>query len=725
LAACLFCSTGVGRAWPDSPEGPHSDPLVLDDVLEAPKPQRSRTESEEDRLEALARFSAARMLERQGEDDSALRHYQRALRYDPDSNSVAAALISLAMRLKRPAEAARSALLATRLEGVEPMQLRELGVQLRREGNWEGAVRMYEKALAAREGNEPSAADVVLHRELIDLYYVVEEHPKAADSCALVLDALENPKKYRLNDAIRTLVLGQAEATYGLFGECFLSAKRFEEATALFEKRQEAATDEDRPKKGRLAYDLARVDAGREKPDEALARLETCFQSGLETAGTGPYELLETVLKDLDRKDELLERLEALHAKDSENVPLAYFLAEEYFDAGRPDEAEPLYRQLAAASPTRTGYRRLVEIYRNADRWDELLDVLAEASTRVPSLDALAADDRPISKDAELVATILQTARKRYQSKPEAFGLDHRRAVAMLALDAGQPDAAAEFFELAIEVSAEARVELLRLWGLGLLLQDDYPRSVDLFRRALEEKLEAQDEAAFHFYLASALEMGGRTDEALVEARKAIESDEDSPRFRSRVGWVLFHANRLDEAYQAYAELIERLDSLHEPPEIREVLRETRLVLSNICVLKEEHPEAVEWLQQVLDEFPADVAALNDLGYLWADRGEHLQRAQRMLREAVDEAPDNAAYRDSLGWVLYRLGRLEEAIQELQKAAEMESDPVILDHLGDAYLALGKRDEARQAWQRAVERFTEAKKERESAKVQEKLDRGR
>ena len=750
LAACLLGSIGVGRAWGVSPEAPRPDPLVLDDPLEPPKPRRARTESDEDRIEALARFSAARMLERHDESASALRHYQRALRYDRDSSTVADALVSLALRLKRPAEAARSALLATKLQGIDPMQLRQLGVQLRIERDWQGAVRMYEKALAAREAGGPTAVDVFLHRELVDLYYFVEEHEKAAASSALVLDALEDPKKYRLNNARRKLVLGEADATYSLIGECFLLTDRFEEAAAAFEKSHEAAPDE-----GQLAYNLARVDAGRDKPDEALSRLETCFDSRLKSAGIGPYQLLETVLEDLHREGELVGRLEALHAEDSQNVPLAYFLAGHYFDQRQTDKAEPLYRQLAQASPTRTGYRNLVEIYRETDRPEELLDVLAEASARVPSLDALAPDDRPISEDAGLVETLLKTARERYQSEPEAFGFDHRRAVAMLALDAGQPDVAAEFFELALkasldpgaesseaapeasldpreesseaamEASLDRRVELLRLWGLGLLFQDDYTRSVDLFRRALEEKLTAEDEGAFHFYLASALEMDGQTDEALSEAHKAIRSDGDSPRFQGRVGWVLFHADRLDEAYQAYGELIERFDSRYDSPEIREMLRETRLVLSNICVLREELPEAVDWLQQVLDEFPADIAALNDLGYLWADEGEHLERAHRMVRQAVQRAPDNAAYRDSLGWVLYRMGRLEEAVEELQKAADAEPDPVILDHLGDAYLALPKPDEARQAWQRAVKRFTEDGKEEEAAKVQEKLDRPR
>ena len=128
--------------------------------------------------------------------------------------------------------------------------------------------------------------------------------------------------------------------------------------------------------------------------------------------------------------------------------------------------------------------------------------------------------------------------------------------------------------------------------------------------------------------------------------------------------------------------------------ETREILRDARLELSGLCVLKHRLPEAEEWLQQVLDEYPDDVAACNDLGYLWADQGTHLQRALKMIRHAVAAEPDNAAYRDSLGWVLYRLGRYPEAVAELEKAAAKEPAAEVLDHLGDARLKAGQAEKA-------------------------------
>ncbi|MDP7304011.1 MAG: hypothetical protein QGG09_12980, partial [Pirellulaceae bacterium] len=111
----------------------------------------------------------------------------------------------------------------------------------------------------------------------------------------------------------------------------------------------------------------------------------------------------------------------------------------------------------------------------------------------------------------------------------------------------------------------------------------------------------------------------------------------------------------------------------------------------------------------VLDEFPEDIGAKNDLGYLWADQGKHLHRALVMIKKAVEAEPENVAYRDSLGWVYYRLGRFADAIRELKIAtAGDEPDGVILDHLGDAHLNENQPDRAVAAWQKALSALRKA-----------------
>lgn len=97
-------------------------------------------------------------------------------------------------------------------------------------------------------------------------------------------------------------------------------------------------------------------------------------------------------------------------------------------------------------------------------------------------------------------------------------------------------------------------------------------------------------------------------------------------------------------------------------------------------------------------------SAYNYLGYMWADKGIHLEEAYELIKKALAIEPDNGAYIDSLGWVLFRLGRYEEALAALRRAAELiTDDAVIFDHLAEVLLTLGKTDEALVHLRRAAE----------------------
>ncbi|MDP7205066.1 MAG: tetratricopeptide repeat protein, partial [Pirellulaceae bacterium] len=116
--------------------------------------------------------------------------------------------------------------------------------------------------------------------------------------------------------------------------------------------------------------------------------------------------------------------------------------------------------------------------------------------------------------------------------------------------------------------------------------------------------------------------------------------------------------------------------------------------------------------EQVLDEFPNDIGAYNDLGYLWVDQNKRLDRAQRMIQTAVEAEPDNAAYRDSLGWAYYRQGEFDKAIEQLLLAADNSlQDEVIFDHLGDAYFSNGQTGKARESWKKALRLLSQDEEE--------------
>ncbi len=118
-----------------------------------------------------------------------------------------------------------------------------------------------------------------------------------------------------------------------------------------------------------------------------------------------------------------------------------------------------------------------------------------------------------------------------------------------------------------------------------------------------------------------------------------------------------------------------------------------------------EYVAAERHLKKSLELNPQFAPAQNYLGYMWADRGDHLEEALDLIRTAVASAPTNAAYLDSLAWVLFKLDRTDEALSQILKAVEHleQPDATVYDHLGDIRAKLGQRDEAVDAWKKSYE----------------------
>ena len=108
-------------------------------------------------------------------------------------------------------------------------------------------------------------------------------------------------------------------------------------------------------------------------------------------------------------------------------------------------------------------------------------------------------------------------------------------------------------------------------------------------------------------------------------------------------------------------------------------------------------------LRAIIDRDPKHAEALNALGYTLADRTDRYQEALELVERALALEPDKYHIVDSMGWVLYRLGRHEEAAEHLRRSYEGERDPVVAAHLGEVLWALGLRDEAREIWDSALE----------------------
>ena len=133
-------------------------------------------------------------------------------------------------------------------------------------------------------------------------------------------------------------------------------------------------------------------------------------------------------------------------------------------------------------------------------------------------------------------------------------------------------------------------------------------------------------------------------------------------------------------------------------------------------------PNADQDFRSALALNPDQASVLNYLGYSLIERGEKLDEAMKMITKAVEIEPNSGYIVDSLGWGKFRLGQYEDAVPDLERAAElMATDPIVNDHLGDAYWTVGRKNEARFQWRRALSFNPE---EIEEARIKRKLEVG-
>jgi Tfp pilus assembly protein PilF len=106
---------------------------------------------------------------------------------------------------------------------------------------------------------------------------------------------------------------------------------------------------------------------------------------------------------------------------------------------------------------------------------------------------------------------------------------------------------------------------------------------------------------------------------------------------------------------------------------------------------------------------PQNAAVLNYLGYMLADRGAKLDEALIMVKKAVELEPANGAYLDSLGWAYFKLGKFEQAEDNLTKASQhMGADPTVQQHLGDLYQKTGRLKLAAAHWELAIQEWNKS-----------------
>lgn len=210
-------------------------------------------------------------------------------------------------------------------------------------------------------------------------------------------------------------------------------------------------------------------------------------------------------------------------------------------------------------------------------------------------------------------------------------------------------------------------------------------------------------------------------------------------------GDLLREENKPAESAKVYEDVLSKVKGDEEAAkenkkEQEEYVRELKYKLSGVYVDANQVDKAATHLTELLNEEPDNPTFNNDLGYIWADHDKNLEQSEKLIRKALDEdrkqrhkaSPDlkpeddkdNAAFLDSLGWVLFKQKKYKEAKPELMKAVEAEEGKhiEIYDHLGDVCLALGEKDAAVDAWKKGIAVAGKSHREQQrKAEVEKKL----
>jgi tetratricopeptide (TPR) repeat protein len=247
---------------------------------------------------------------------------------------------------------------------------------------------------------------------------------------------------------------------------------------------------------------------------------------------------------------------------------------------------------------------------------------------------------------------------------------------------------------------------------------------------------------AIHQMMIQALAKEGKHEQALKLTDNLVRASDSWKELQLR-GWVLWEMGRANQAAKVYEDVLERIakDKDLKQKDKDNYTYRYRHVLSTIYVEAKEIDKAADQLKMLIERRPDDPGLYNDLGYILADNDKNLKEAEDLIRKALDmdrekrkqsadfnaaDDHDKGSYLDSLGWVLYKQKRYEDAKKYLLEALkDTEAQHIeIFDHLGDTYLALGQREAALEAWRRGLEVAGADRQEQErKAEVEKKIQK--
>lgn len=488
------------------------------------------------------------------------------------------------------------------------------------------------------------------------------------------------------------------------------------------------------------------------KPDEqidALRRwvsaatpIETQFYrrvmggDGNLTPESATLKLGDALLK-TGKNKEALEIFSQVVADDPENNEAIESLREAVnsVDANSAALAIESLRQAVFANPTNlTLITFLAEVQTRAGKIDDAAKVLRDSSTRLAANDKFAAASLQIALgDLFVKAKRVDEAVNAYRSALKVRGIEDSEPVtdSDRAFTIGVFEKIIQTYKNANRPNeAKSTIEKARqLLGKDDLFAD---RQMISFYRESGKKAEAletvrnvrkryPDDYMLLRLEAQLLTENGKVDEGVSLIKNLIEKkkiktvangnqdtgDDTAPvivpaQMYDDFSNYIYISTLYSEANRG-REAIDSANQAYNSAQGTERKLMARLVLASAYQMSGDFKSAEDTLRQILKESPDNANALNNLGYFLVERNVKLEEAVTLIKGALRFDPTNPNYLDSLGWAYFKLENFSEAEKYLLEAAMYDSgSATIQEHLGDVYQKTGKQDQAKAAWQKAL-----------------------
>ncbi len=588
--------------------------------------------------------------------DKAVHEYQEAIADDPDSQFLKVELAKLYWRVSRVGDAVREA----------------------------------QEVLSANPSN------LEAHKLLGNIYLRNlgdnQTATKAQDSLKKAIEQYETITRLDPKDVDSEVLLGRL---YGLDKQPAKAETEFKKALGSQPNAHGAAT-----------Y-LARLYMDRGQYNRALDVLRKIPPSQLDLDSLA---MMGQAYSELQRYSDALKSYRAALDQDPANQDLRRAYADALMHSGKTDEARTQFQQLVRDNPQDSvSYLRLAQIDQTEGHFDDAKKELDKAKTLAP-------------EDLEVA----------YQQAifDDAMGNDAgaiQILQGMLKKNGGDEAASTE---------AENNNKAILLERLGLIYrnQEEYGQAMDAFnkivalgpnqaprgesliietlrleknpKKAMEEANRAvkqyPKDRSLAMLRASLLGEQGHVNEATGVLKGMLNGSPHDASVKLAMAQIYMTAKQYDQAQATVEGLLQqKMDASNQ--------EYAQFLLGSIYERQKNIDAAEQQFRKVLATDPLNSEAANYLGYILADRGINLDESVKYIQQALKLQPNNGAYLDSLGWAYFKMKRFDLAQPPLEKAATLlSSDPTVLDHLGHLYLAMGKKKEAAQEWERALKEWPKA-----------------